>query len=192
MLPTPNPSSEKFIFCLEAIDDIENYTETAALKSLSQLAVNFGVNSIYKTCDTIEGLEDSLNALRYDDHHFKNYEIIYLVVPGEANNICLNDYYYSLEEIAEVFEGRLKGKILHFANLKVLDLEANEAQFFLDVTGARAISGYGEATQRVSSLLLDNVFFTLCETEDSITAVVKELYKKQSALCQMLDFRLYH
>ena len=100
------------------------------LKNLEHLALTHRIDSIYKTCDTIEGLEDSLNALRYDDHHFKNYQIIYLVVPGEPNNICLNDYYYSLQEIAEVFEGRLKRKLLHFANASVLDLTSEASHIF--------------------------------------------------------------
>jgi hypothetical protein len=37
----------------------------------------------YRTCDAIEGLEEGLNALRYDDHNFKDYEVIYLVMPAE-------------------------------------------------------------------------------------------------------------
>jgi hypothetical protein len=45
--------------------------------------------------------EEGLNALRYDDHNFKDYEVIYLVMPGGGNSICVNDYYYSLEEMAE-------------------------------------------------------------------------------------------
>src|SRR5690349_3675728 len=109
---------DKFIFCLEAVDDVEENVFTEAVKNLEQLAFEENIASIYKSCDTIEGLEESLNALLYNDHNFKNYEIIYLVMPGEANNICLNDYYYSLEEIAELFEGRLKGKVLHFSNAK--------------------------------------------------------------------------
>ena len=62
---------------------------------------------------------------------------------GENNNICIYDYYYSLDEIAELFEGKMRGKIIHFANTKTLELTNDEAQFFLDVTGAKAISGYG-------------------------------------------------
>jgi hypothetical protein len=50
-------------------------------------------------------------------------------MPGQENNICLHDYYYSLEEIAELFEGKLKGKIVHFSNKK-RDLTAEEAQYF--------------------------------------------------------------
>jgi hypothetical protein len=61
-----------------------------------------GLTSIYRTCDAIEGLEEGLNALRYDDHNFKDYEVIYLVMPG--NSICVNDYYYSLEEMAELLK----------------------------------------------------------------------------------------
>jgi hypothetical protein len=183
---------DKFIFCLEAVPDIEMNTTTEVVKNLEQLAFEQGITSIYKTCDTIEGLEESLNALLYDDHDFKGYEIIYLVMQGEGNTICLNDYYYSLEEIAEVFEGKMRGKIVHFANAKVLDLSAEEAQYFLDVSGARAVSGYGAAFNKLTSSALDKAFFSLYQNQDDVVAVVEELFEKHYALCTLLDFRLYY
>lgn len=184
--------SDTFIFCLEAVPDIETETTTEVFKNLEKLAVEQGIDSIYKTCDTIEGLEESLGILLYEDHNFKNYEIIYLVMEGEANTIRLNDYYYSLEEIAEVFEGKMTGKIIHFANAKPLDLTADEAQYFLDVTRARAISGYGAVSQKVTSSRLDNVFFGLCQEEDDVVEIVEELHAKYYAACKLLDFRLYY
>jgi hypothetical protein len=183
---------DKYIFCLEAVSDVEIETTTAVVRNLEQLAFEQGIDSIYKTCDTIEGLEESLSALLYEDHNFKNYEIIYLVMQGEENNIRLNDYYYSLEEIAELFEGRMKGKILHFANAKVLDLTEEEAQYFLDITGARAISGYGLAFNEVTSSGLDKAFFSLCQDEDDVVDIVEELHEKHYTLCKLLDFRLYY
>jgi hypothetical protein len=183
---------DQFIFCLEAVPDVEAHTTTEVVKNLEQLAIEEGIASIYKTCDTIEGLEESLNTLLYDDHNFKDYEIIYLVMPGEANNICLNDYYYSLEEIAELFEGKMKGKILHFANTKVLDLSEEEAQYFLDITGARAISGYGVAFHNLTSIPIDKAFFSLCQEYDDVVEIVEELYQNHYALCKLLDFRLYY
>jgi hypothetical protein len=45
--------------------------------------------SIYKTCDTIEGLEESLNALRYMTIILK-IEIIYLVMEEKKKHCCLN------------------------------------------------------------------------------------------------------
>lgn len=183
---------DKFIFCLEAIPDAESEAVTETFTNLQELAWELGIGSIYKTCDTIEGLEESLNALLYNDHNFKNYEIIYMVMQGEKNTIRLNDYYYSIEEIAEIFEGRMKGKIIHFANAKVLDLTSEEAQYFLDVTGAKAISGYGAEFGRVTSSNLDKAFFSLFEDDDDVIAIVEELHQKHYALCQLLDFRLYY
>jgi hypothetical protein len=195
--PLTNPldkimSTNKFIYCLEAVDDVEDEKTTEVLIALEKLAFDQGIDSIYKTCDTIEGLEESLSALIYSDHNFKNYEVIYLIMKGEPNNICLNDYYYSLIEIAEIFEGKLKGKILHFANEKVLDLTADEAQYFLDITGAKAISGYGESYTSVTSSNLDSVFFSLFENDDDVVEIVEELHRKHYALCKLLDFRLYY
>ena len=66
----------QFIFCLEAVSDIEKVTVTDIQHQLERLALNYEIASIYKTCDTIEGLEESLSALLYDDHNFTNYEII--------------------------------------------------------------------------------------------------------------------
>ena len=184
--------SDTFIFCLEAVPNTEIATTTEVIKNLEQLAFEQGITSIYKTCDTIEGLEQSLNALLYDDHNFKNYEIIYLVMPGERNTICLNDYYYSLEEIAELFEGKMKGKILHFANAKVLDLSPEEAQYFLDITGARAVSGYGAPSNTLTSCAIDKAFFSLFEEQDNVVDIVTQLHEKHFTLCQLLDFRLYY
>jgi hypothetical protein len=184
--------SDTFIFCLEGVADVETHTTTEVVKNLEQLAFEQGITSIYKTCDTIEGLEESLNTLLYEDHNFTNYEIIYLVMTGEGNNICLNNYYYSLEEIAELFEGKMAGKILHFANAKVLDLDEEEAQYFLDITGARAISGYGTRFNKLTSSTLDKAFFSLFEEQDNVVEIVEELYEKHYALCKLLDFRLYY
>ncbi|QDO94879.1 hypothetical protein FNB79_13180 [Formosa sediminum] len=184
--------SEYFIYCLEAVPDVDTESVTEAQESLEHLVINFGIASIYNTCDTIEGLEERLNSLVLDDHNFKDYEIIYLVMPGEANSICLNDYYYSLQEIAELFEGRLSGKILHFSNAKVLDLDDEEAQYFLDITGAKGVSGYGNSYNGISSANLDKVFFNLFNEDDDMFEVVEELHQRHYAVCKLLDFRLYY
>ncbi|WP_396635768.1 DUF6642 family protein [Maribacter sp. R77961] len=184
---------EKFIFCLEAIPDIDDATTTAVVKTLEDIALKQNIASIYKACDTIEGLEESVNTLLYDDHHFKDYEIIYLVVPGEPNSILLNNYYYIIEEVAELFEGKMQGKLIHIANQKILDLTDEESQYFLDVTGARAISGYGAALGEIASATtLDRVFFGLYQENDDFKEVVELLFQKHFNLCKLLDFRLYY
>ena len=184
--------NDYFIYCLEAVHDIEIDAITEAQKKIEALAMQYGVASIYKTCDTIEGLEASLNALVLDDHNFKDYEIIYLVIKGEANSISLNDYYYSLQEIAELFEGRLNRKILHFSNAKVLDLDQEEAQYFLDITGAKGISGYGNECNGITSSNLDIAFFNLFKEDENMLNLVEELHQKYYKICKLLDFRMYY
>jgi hypothetical protein len=185
-------NQDYFIYCLEAVHDIETDAVTEAQKSLEELTMQYGVASIYKTCDTIEGLEASLNALVLDDHNFIDYEVIYLVITGEANSICLNDYYYSLQEIAEIFEGQLQGKILHFSNAKVLDLDEEEAQYFLDITGAKGISGYGNECNGITSSNLDKAFFNLFKEDENMLDVVEALHQRHYNACKLLDFRLYY
>ena len=136
--------SESFIYCLEKVTDSEIEQKTEALIGLEKLALNKEITSIYKTCDSIEGLEESIIELTKNDHNFINYDVIYFVLEGEENNIVIDDYCYSLQEIAELFEGRMTGKVLHFSNTKSLNIPNEEARYFLDVTGAKAISGYGE------------------------------------------------
>ena len=189
----PYIEAEKFIYCLEAVTDVDKEVTTEVVKTLEEIALTEGITSIYKSCDTIEGLEDSLNALIYDDHHFKYYEIIYLIMSGQPNNIMLNDYYYSIEEIAEIFEGKMTGKIIHFSNRKALDLTDDESQYFLDVTGARAISGYGTRNDTFSSSnTIDRVFFNMFQENDDYKEVVEMMFQKHYKLCKLLDFRLYY
>lgn len=184
-------NDEKFIFCLEAISDSETPTKTPTIYELEQLALH-GIASIYNYCDSIEELEDRLGNLFYDDEHFTEYEIIYLVMQGTADNIELGNYTYNLEEIAELFEGKMNGKIIHFSNTKSLDLTEEAAHYFLAVSGARAVSGYGKDSVSMRSLPLDQLFFRLCQDEHELTDVVELMHEKHFAACKALDFRLYY
>ncbi|BAO54093.1 DUF6642 family protein [Nonlabens marinus] len=192
-LEVPITDIENFIYCLEVVPDADHDETTEVLKILEDVAFNQNIASIYKACDTIEGLEQSIDNLLYNDHNFNDYEIIYLVLPGEANNILINGYYYSIEEIAELFEGKMEGKVIHFANKKILDLTDDESQYFLDVTGARAISGYGfHSEQMTSAFTIDRVFFSLFYKNDDLREVVEQMFNKHYKLCKLLDFRLYY
>jgi hypothetical protein len=124
------------LFCLESVPDVAFQTTSIILPSLEKLALQYNITNVYQTCDSIEGLEESLSTLLHEDRNFNDYEIIYLVFEGKGNQITIDQYNYSLEEIAEFFEGKLTGKLLHFANTMQLDLNQETAQYFLDVSGA--------------------------------------------------------
>lgn len=179
------------IYCLEVVPDETAPSTSVILPALQQLALHYGMTNVYKTCDSIEGFEESISTLLYEDRHFKDYTILYLVFEGRNNELKIDNYYYSLEEIAEFFEGKLKGKVIHFANTYRLDLEEETFQYFLDVTGARAISGYANQVP-VLSTVLDNLYFSLSEEYDDLVELVEVLHEKQNMLCSALGFRMYY
>ena len=183
---------DNFIFCLEKVLSVDSSNKTEVLINLEKLALQYNINSIYKSCDSIEGLEESIIELTKNDHNFINYDIIYFVLEGEENNIVINDYSYSLQEIAELFEGRMTGKIIHFSNTKSLNIPDEEARYFLNVTGAKAISGYGEELYDISSTNLDLAYFSLFNEYEDILEIYDELYSNFSTLCELLDFKLYY
>lgn len=180
------------LFCLEAVKDVSQKKASNLLPMLEHLALQHGVVSVYQACDSITGLEQSLGNLLYEDKDFKHYEVIYLVVSGDSDSITIDGYRYSLEEIAELFEGKLKGKIVHFANTKTLDIDLETAQYFLDVTDAKAISGYTNRA-RIDSSLLDSKFLAYYfEETDDLNDLVELLLEKHNALCGTLGFRLFY
>lgn len=184
-------SSNKYLYCLESVKDVEAPTRSAILASMETLAMQYGITNVYKACDSIEGFEESISTLLYEDRHFKDYAIIYLVFEGRRNELKIDNYYYSFEEIAEFFEGKLKGKIIHFANTLHLDLEEETFQYFLDVTGAKAVSGYANPVP-VLSTVLDNLYFSLSQEHDDVVELTKALFEKQYAVCAGLGFRMYY
>jgi hypothetical protein len=74
----------------------------------------------------------------------------------------------------------------------VLDLDEEEAQYFLDITGAKGISGYGREFNDITSANLDKAFFNLFNEDDNMLAVVEALHQKHYNACKILDFRLYY
>lgn len=184
------PSKHR-LYCLEHVPDVETPSNSVIVPSLEQLARQYGVTNVHAVCDSIEGFESSLSTLLYEDRNFKDYTMIYLVFEGKDNEIKIDNYYYSLEEIAEFFEGKLRGKIVHFANTMRLDLEDESFQYFLDVTGAIAISGYVNPVP-ILSTAVDNYYFALRETYDDVVALVEALHEKAALQCNALGFRLYY
>jgi hypothetical protein len=183
--------SNSKLYYLEGVQNIEEENQSIILPSLEKLAIQYGITNVYQTCDSIEGLEESLSTLLYEDRNFHDYEILYLVFEGKGNQITIDNYNYSLEEIAEFFEGKLTNKRIHFANTSQLDLDSETAQYFLDVTGAISISGYRNPAP-ILSTIIDNPFFALCQEYDDVTDIVEELFEKHYTLAKAMGFTLYY
>lgn len=185
------PNEQSKLFCLECVPDLETEKDSNIFPFLEQLVKKYAVVNVYKAVDSIEAFEESLNILLYEDRNFKDYHLIYFICEGSKNEIVVNGYTYTLEKIAELFEGKLNGKVLHFANTKSLNIDTETSQYFIDVTGAKAISGY-KKTKPMHSALLDMHFFGLYPEFNDVTELVENLFEKHYALCTHLNFHLYY
>ena len=179
------------LYCLEGVDDVEEESSSTLLDFLQHLAIEKNITNVYQTCDSFEGFESSISNLLFHDKNFRDYKILYFIFKGPNDSIEIDGYYYSLEEIAELFQGRLTDKIIHFANTKYLDLQEETFQYFLDVTGAKAVSGYVKNAP-ILSTLLDQHYFEMAKRYDDEVEIVEALFEKHSNLCLSLGFRLYY
>jgi len=182
---------KKHVFCLEILEDVSSYQNSPVLSWLEQLVVQYNITNVYQSCEDIEDFETSLQNLLREDKQFMEYTILYFVLEGMKNQIEINNYYYSFEEVAELFEGKLQNKIIHFANTFVLDIEEDEAQYFIAITGAKGISGYGFQAP-ISSTVLDGFYFNLCQQYNDPIELVETLFEEKYALAKSLDFRFYY
>jgi hypothetical protein len=183
--------NNNYVFCLEVLDDALATNQSATSTWLGQLTQQYAITNVYKACDDIEDFEASLHTLLHEDKLFKYYNIIYFVLEGNGNQIEINNYYYSFEEVAELFEGKLQNKIIHFANTFSLNIDRDLAQYFLDVTGARGLSGYGSQAP-IMSKVIDGVYFNLCQHHTNPIELVEALFEVRYTLCKSLDFRFYY
>ncbi|UYW02583.1 hypothetical protein K5I29_01950 [Flavobacterium agricola] len=158
---------------------------------LEQMALHYNITNVYQAFEDIEDFETCLHILLREDKNYKAYNLLYFVVPGANNQIEINNYFYSFEEVAELFEGKLQDKIVHFANTFALDIDEEDAQYFLDITGALGLSGYGFKAP-VLSTALDGFYFNLCQTYHDPVALVENLFEQKYTLCKALDFRFYY
>ena len=181
----------RYVFCLEVLDDGNAKHHSVILSWLELLTQHYAITNVYQTCEDIEDFETNLQILLHEDKHFKEYTILYFILEGKNNQIEINNYYYSFEEIAELFEGKLQDKIIHFANSFILDIDEEQAQYFLDITGAKGISGYGFQTP-IFSTVLDGFYFNLCQQYDDPIELVETLFQEKYALAKSLDFRFYY
>lgn len=185
------PNDKSKLFCLENLPDMALEDSSKTLPYLEQLAMKYGLTNVYKSCECIDTFESSLDTLLYEDRNFQDYELLYFIFKGFDDYITLDRYTYSLQEIAERFEGKLTDKILHFSNQKALNLDEEECQYFIDVTGAKAVSGYSKQ-HLISSTPLDMTFFGLYDPDTAIRDLVESLFEKNFKACTELGFHLYY
>ncbi len=185
-------NKKKDIFCLEGDWNDNLKHKSSILPALELLELNNRITSIYKTCGSYEEFEVRLNQIVSTPKKYKSFEIIYLAFHGSKNKIFIGNEAYSLEEIATTFKGKLNDKIIHFGSCKTLSINKKQADKFLEVTGAKAISGYGKNVAFISSTVVDILFFEMCQKFERLHSIRENMHNHYGDLCSALDFKFYY
>jgi hypothetical protein len=183
---------EKHIFCLEG-DWNENLKQKSSiLPALELLQLNANIQSVYKTCATKVEFYARLEQLLGNKTKYGKYQIIYLAFHGFKGGIEISkNEEISLEELADVFEGRLHDKIIHFGSCSTLKAHEDSIYHFLEKTNALAISGYQKDIDFISSTVFDVLYFEICQQYKSISALNDKMFNFYGELCEQLKFKIY-
>jgi hypothetical protein len=182
-------SYAKQIFCLEGDwhpdlrqkDTIEN-----ALKFM-ETASGMKIKYIHRHCSTPQELENRINE--YTKKRYAQFSIFYLAFHGVPNGLKLSPKnILSLDELAEMADGKLQNKILHLGSCETLNISRPQIKKILKKTGALCISGFKKEVPFVSSTIFDVLYFEMCQYYKQMNVIEKHMKNYYGKLMKELQF----
>ena len=122
----------------------------------------------------------------------KRFSIIYLAFHGSKDCIYLgNDkHVLSLEEIAEVANGCLENKIVHFGSCQTCK-SVSSLSDFKESTTAKFVSGYKKDIDWIDSTILDLAYFSNLDELTRKGAIENRMSSKYADLHERLGFVVF-
>jgi hypothetical protein len=152
---------EKHIYCLEGNWDKHPRSAKSIKPILELLKTSSKVKYIYHRCLT---KEDFLRHLSdFTKLRYSNYSILYFAFHGRSNRIVLGKEEILLSELADVLEGKLSGKIVHFGSCSTLRTSIENINDFLIRTNCACLSGYRKKIGYLNSTIYDLIYFELLQ-----------------------------
>lgn len=183
---------EKYIYCLEGDWDTDLKGKSSILPALELLTLNCNIKTIYRTCSTKEELVNRINQLLNAPVRYEKYQIIYLAFHGFEGGISFGGKtFITLDELAAIYEGKFKNKIIHFGSCSTLYLHDDDIKYFKKKTKALCVSGYQNDIKFISSTVVDVLYFELCQSYKNLTTIKKQMFENYGELCDKLEFRMY-
>jgi hypothetical protein len=178
----------KHIFCLEGdwTDDLRSKNSIKA--ALDFLHDNSKIRYIHRHASTKEEIANRL--LEYNKKKYSDYTICYLAFHGEPNKIKVGRELMTLDELAEISQGLLKNKIVHFGSCSSLRLNKRYIERFLKKTNALCVSGYKLDFSFVPGTVLDLLFFEMCQRYKNITCIERDMRFYYGKLMRELEFSM--
>ena len=184
-MKTIEPTS-KHIYCLEG-NWTKNPRSNQSIKPILELLnTSLGVKYIYRKCNKKDELVEFLR--QYTFKRYQNYTILYLAFHGRKNQIWVGKEHITLNEIANVLEGKLTGKIIHFGTCLTLGTTENKITDFINKTECLFISGFKKSIDYIESTAFDLIYLGLLQHYNSYSKIKSKITKSLHTLAETLCF----
>lgn len=185
----------KKIFCLETewnLSKTKKMRDKASmLPLLSFLEQSEGIEYIFRNVASRMDLKYYLSQLKYKT--YKDFQIVYLAFHGSSKAIYIPsdpNNPLSFSEFADISEGILQNKIVHFGSCRTLNTSEKTIQEFKDITGAKIVSGYTKSIDFVRSSILDIAYFSELNRTINLGTIGNKMSKQYGDLISDLGFKI--
>lgn len=179
-------TTEKHIYCLEG-NWTKNPRSNQSIKPILELLnTSLGVKYIYRKCNTKDEFVEYLR--QYTFKRYCNYTILYIAFHGRINRIYVGKEYITLKEIANVLDGKLAGKIIHFGSCSTLGTTETKITDFITQTGCHFISGFKKKVGYIDSTAFDLLYLEVLQRYNSYAKIKSKITKSFHTLAETLCF----
>lgn len=128
---------------------------------------------------------------RWFEAKYQGYGVAYLAFHGRRNRIVLGDgEEVTLEQIADVIDGRAAGKILYFGSCSTLAMTDQRLKAFCARTGAKAVVGYTRNVGWLEAAAFDFILLPKLLAASSIRPIFTALRRDHPRFVTGLGFRM--
>ena len=182
-------TKQRYIYCLEGNWSKHPHSNQSIRPILDLLFTFSKTKYIYRRSFTKEDFIKKLQA--FTQKRYSNYTVLYIAYHGRKNRICFGKEHITLKEIADVLEGKLDGKIVHFGSCSTLNTTEKNITDFIKRTGCSFISGYKKDIPYIESSAFELLYFNILNTYRTCAAIKKNIISKYPTLVDILKFSIF-
>ena len=175
------------VFCLEGpwstrLDDVSSVRPLLDLLERRRV-----IRYIHRDAATVD--EFDFYMRQWTQKRYANYSFGYLGFHGEENAIQIGRRFLTLEELAELLDGRCRGRTIYLGSCATLCISTARIEAFRAAVGARAVCGYVEDVDWIESAAFDLNLIDAVIDAKRIDAGFRRLHKRHLGECRQLGFR---
>jgi hypothetical protein len=177
------------IFCLETEFKEKDLKNTASAEGVLRYLADYDdFEFIYKKAPTLDAFDYYLDSVLKPK--YKAYTLIYIPTHASPGAIGFaNRGFLDIEDLANKYEGRFEGRIIHFGGCSLLNLNETDLMVIKKKLGAKLITGYTKNVGSIHAIAFEILLFSgLQRYVSKLSFIQKYMYKEHPSLAKELGF----